>query len=315
MAQNASGVSQNASGVWGKICPICNWWGADHKLHSVEIVRYKNLKNVTVDLKRVNIFIGEPGVGKSAILETFALWQLFIARQTLDDDLVLKVKNWGELNGTRVVYRDSDSPVELKISDAGKYYMVQYGKSPVAFLPKDKLIVLWVNSDEEMLRPRLAYYKFGEPTIELVNIDYVVPPFGHNMDYLLKHNETLRNLAKNYGHKGNYEALPEPIRRFLFYFAIVETNRGASIAIDDLTCLYQPLTKIVAEHIADDTNNQYLISTYDEVALISLIEKTPADDLNVYVVKDGIRRADPEKTLDLACDVFFNLDIVIEGGG
>jgi hypothetical protein len=308
-------MSSNAVGVWAKICPICRWWGTDHKLQSVEIISYKNLKNVTIDLRRVNVFIGEPGVGKSALLETFALWQLFIARQTLSDDLVLKIKRWGELDGTRMIYRDTDNSVELRISDVGKYYLVQYGNDPVAFLPRDKLSILWVGGDEELLRPRLAYYKFGEPSIQLYKLDYVVPPFGYNMDYLLKLHRWLGDMAKNYGYKGNYEALPEPVRRYLFYLAISETSRGASIAIDDMTCHYQPLSKIVAEHISRDAENQYLVSTYDETVLISLIEKAPANDLNVYVVgKDGLKRADPEKVLDLAGDVFFNLDHITGDG-
>ena len=311
-------ASTNPVGEWGSVayCPICRWWG-NHELRAIEIVRYKNLKNVIVDLKRMNIFVGEPGVGKSAILEIFALWQLFVARQTLSDDLALRIRKWGELARTRVVYRDSDSSTELRISDVGKFYLVEYGKDAVAFLPRDKLTILWVNGGEELLRPRLAYYKFGEPTIELVKLNYVVPPFGYNMDYLLKHSKKLKDVAKNYGYKGSYDNLPEPIRRYLFYLAIAETNKNASIAIDDMTCLYQPLSKIVAERVADDRDNQYLISTYDETVLVPLIEKSPANDLNVYVVaRDGIKRADPEKILDLSCDVYFNLDrILLDGQG
>jgi hypothetical protein len=204
--------------------------------------------------------------------------------------------------------------MELKISDTGKFYFVQYGKEPVAFLPKDKLTILWIGGNEELLRPRLAYYKFAEPTIPLVDIDYVVPPFGYNMDYLLRRNKWLRGIMKSYGYEGSYEELPESTKRFLFYLAIAETNKRASIAIDDMTCLYQPLSKVVTERIADDGDNQYLISTYDEVVLISLIQKSPADDLNVYVVtKDGLKRADLEKILDLSCDVYFNLENIIKG--
>ena len=294
-------------------CQICRWWG-EHELKQIEIVRYKNLKNVTIDLKRFNVFIGEPGVGKSAILETLALWQLFIAKQTLSDDLVLKIDSWSELDGTRVIYQDTECSVELCISDADKYYVVEYGKHPVALLPRDKLTILWVNDTEELMRPKLIYYKFGEPTIDLINIDYLVPPFGYNMDYLLRRNKWLKGIARNYGYEGSYDALPEPIRRYLFYLAIAETNKNASISIDDVTCLYQPLSKVAAERIADDADNQYLISTYDETVLISLIQKSPAKDLNVYVVDKGsVKRADPEKILDLSCDVYFNLDIIAGG--
>jgi hypothetical protein len=306
----------SAEKVWGKICPICRWRGADHKLQGIEIVRYKNLKNVTVDLKRVNIFIGEPGSGKSAILETFALWHLFLARQMLSDTLVLKVKDWGALNGTRVIYRDSDGLMELKVSDSGKFYLVEYGKDPVALLRKDRLSIIWVGGDEELMRPRLVYYKFDEPVIELVNIDYVVPPFGYNMNYLLRKNRVLRGIAKNYGYAGSYEALPDPVRRYLFYLAITMTSRNMSIAIDDATCEYQPFSKLIAEQIADDGENQYFISTYDDVFLVSLVEKAPKDELTIYLVKDNtVIPADPEKVLDFAGDVFFNLDKVGVGEG
>jgi len=81
-----------------------------------------------------------------------------------------------------------------------------------------------------------------------------------------------------------------------------------------MTCLYRPLSKVAAERIAKDMENQYLISTYDETVLVSLIGKSPAQDLNVYVVDKGsVKRADPEKILDLSCDVYFNLDIIAGG--
>ena len=137
------------------------------------------------------------------------------------------------------------------------------------------------------------------------------------MDYLLKHNDHLRDVAENYGYSGCYDSLPEPIRRYMFYLAIAYTNKNASIAIDDMTCLYRPLSKVAAERIAKYTENLYLISTYDETVLVSLIEKSPANDLNVYVVDKGsVKRADPEKILDLSCDVYFNLErILLEGDG
>jgi hypothetical protein len=72
----------------------------------------------------------------------------------------------------------------------------------------------------------------------------------------------------------------------------------------------------IAERIARDTNNQYLLVTHNPYFLVPLIEKTKLSDLNVFVtyLEDyqtklkRLTRDDISELTDMDTDVFFNLD-------
>jgi hypothetical protein len=103
--------------------------------------------------------------------------------------------------------------------------------------------------------------------------------------------------------------IPEPLARFRFYSSVVNSN-NRTVALDAVTCLYAPLSKRLAEMIAEDKSKQYIVATYDENVLTTLIEKTKATDLAIYVVRGTIKRVDPNALLTIIDegDVFFNLD-------
>jgi hypothetical protein len=120
----------------------------------------------------------------------------------------------------------------------------------------------------------------------------------------------LRETMIRYG-KDRVERLPEPIRRYVTYLAVIDEVKDGVIAIDDFSCHYQSLTKLVAERIARSTA-QFLIETYDPQAVLTLTEKTNANDLNIYLVhrksgKTSAEKIDPEEVLELGSDFFFNL--------
>ena len=308
-------ASSNTVGVWSRCCPVCWGLGEDHIITKIEIGQYKKLSSVTVDCKKVNIFLGVPGSGKTAILETLALWMIFVSHQELAIGDVAAIKDWRELEGTKITYYDTYASAKLEISRDGKHLITYYKGEPVALLRSgDRSLKKWWVGSCEIEKPKIAYYRFGNPSFPVVIKDYVVPPYGANMDYILPLSKSLYGIAEEYGYKkGHFNELPEPVRRYLFYLAVVGFSDNMIIAIDDMTCGYPPFSKVVAESIARDERNQYFIATYDENILLPLIEKTPKKDLTIYVVKDDVKRADPEKILDLSCDVYFNLDIIAGG--
>ena len=44
-----------------------------NSINTLEIKNFKSIKDLKLDCKQVNLFIGEPNVGKSNILEALAL--------------------------------------------------------------------------------------------------------------------------------------------------------------------------------------------------------------------------------------------------
>ena len=43
-------------------------------INTLEINRFKSIKSLTLDCRKINLFIGEPNTGKSNILEALGLW-------------------------------------------------------------------------------------------------------------------------------------------------------------------------------------------------------------------------------------------------
>jgi len=75
-------------------------------------------------------------------------------------------------------------------------------------------------------------------------------------------------------------------------------------------------TKYLAERIALDESNQFFLITHNPYLLLSLIEKTPLDNLNVILCEMKnyqteaivLSKEQVEKVLDFNSDVFFNFD-------
>jgi AAA15 family ATPase/GTPase len=118
-----------------------------------------------------------------------------------------------------------------------------------------------------------------------------------------------------------YLTLSESLQRIIFYTAIVLGNKNMVVALDMPEAhMHPPHVKKLAELIARDENNQYFITTYNPYLLMSLIEKTPKDELNVFLTyKDRnetkvktLANEQIEEVLDMDVDVFFNLDKFLE---
>lgn len=80
-------------------------------------------------------------------------------------------------------------------------------------------------------------------------------------------------------------------------------------------------TKYLAERIALDSLNQFFITTHNPYVLMSLIEKTPKDDLALFATRMANYRTEfslvdepgRAEMLDLSMDVFLNLDRFFAG--
>jgi len=276
------------------------------RLSSLQIKNYRTIEDLELDLKRVNIFIGPPDSGKTAILEAIGLLGEYYDRRPLAEHV--PPVHPGE------VFRDPNRPIEISFvrNDIppfdvrhtlifrliGKYVVAEReGDWTTAVLGKDDSVRCWLKHEPFTDKVRFAYVDARLVTEEI--------------DALVKSRASLREILARHK-KDRVERLPDPIRRYVTYLAVVDEIKEGVVAIDDFTCLYQPLTKQVAERIAR-AEAQYLIETYDPQAVLSLAEKTKANDLNVYLVykengKTSAKKIDPEEVLELGSDLFFNLD-------
>jgi AAA15 family ATPase/GTPase len=320
-------------------------------IRKLQVRNFKSVKEAELECNRINVFIGEPNTGKSNILESIAVLHLFADRyknyQETDTSFMLRISQWNQL----FYEQDLSQPlsvtadkvrVELRYDDKTKRFDVYSGKERVASLNPDLLYVTGEN-----LPAKFALYRYREryefPSRES---NFVVPPDAPNLVYMLRGRKELVSLlggvnldldltsrtirlGRQTAGEGiretiylPYISLSESLRRAIFNFTIVLGNRNMVIALDNPEVyMYPPHVKKLAELIARDESNQYFISTYSPYLLISLIEKTPKDDLNVFLTYLEDRETkvkvmsekQKEEVLDMDMDVFFNLDKFLEG--
>jgi hypothetical protein len=274
------------------------------RLRSLQIRNYKTIEDLELDLRRVNIFIGPPSSGKTAILEAIGLLGEYYDRRPLAEHV--PPVHPGE------AFRDPSRPIEISVvrTDIPPYdvrqtltfrHVANYviaerdGDWTSAVLGRDESVRCWLKHEPFTDEVRFAYVDARLITEEI--------------EVLVGKRVLLRETMIRYG-KDRVERLPESVRRYVTYLAVIDEVKDGVIAIDNFTCNYQPLTKRVAEKIAR-SSAQFLIETYDPQAVLTLTEKTNADDLNIYLVhrksgKTSAEKIDPEEVLELGSDLFFN---------
>ena len=179
--------------------------------------------------------------------------------------------------------------------------------------------------------------------------DFLKPPHGSNLMTILMTNKSLKKLAadlfKEFGlrivlkpQEGKievqkeveeiiisypYPLVSDTLQRVLFHLAAIETNRDSVLIFEEPEAHAFPFyTKYLAERIALDKNNQYFISTHNPYLLLSIMEKTPINDLSIFItqLKDyktrvkSLTKSEMQEILNLDASVFFNLERFLEEG-
>jgi len=274
-----------------------------------------------------------------------------------DVSFMLRISQWTQLyhdqDPSQPLSVTADkTKVELRYNSEKKRIDVYIDKDRIVSLSPDLLYVSGENGERPV---RYAFYRFRErdqfPSREA---NFVVPPDGPNMIEVIRSRKELMEALQSLLNKLNlnlvlditgltirlesttpvgegvrealylpYSALSESLRRMVFNLAVVLGNRNMVIALDTPEAhMYPPHVKKLAELIAHDKdrNNQYFIATYSPYLLMSLIEKTPKDELNVLLtyLEDRETKVKPltdeqiEEILDMDLDVFFNLEKFLE---
>jgi AAA15 family ATPase/GTPase len=327
-------------------------------INKLSIKNFKSIKELDIDCARVNLFIGEPNTGKSNILEALGVlvWSIsdidlplsdFIRFEYIDnlfyDNLINqafeiafadsendKVAIKGMFDSNEDMFSfiyDSDSTFRY-INHLGITSKDRYGRTSNAIL----------NS--------IRFYKYKEQTRFTSKFPaWLLPPNGSNLVSLLignkKARETASNLFKDFDFKMMfrehadtleqaklidddiysypYIAISDTLKRMLFYNAAIDSNENSTLVFEEPEVHAFPLyIKELGEKIAFDETNQYFIVTHNPYLFLSIAEKTPKKDLNVFAtyMKDyqtKVKRASSEQvSMLMDYDPFANLGQIIE---
>ncbi|MCJ7457505.1 MAG: AAA family ATPase [candidate division Zixibacteria bacterium] len=321
-------------------------------IKNLNIQNFKSIQNLELDCKKINVFIGKPNTGKSNVLESAGIFSLPYAKL---EELVRFEKDMSNL------FYDQDLTKRIKIFSEGLQFEIQSVKGMFIGWGQQKADdqgIFHFNFDFDYggngkfssngISP-FKFYKFEViDDFKSHEPGFLRPPKGENLLTLLQTNKILKELVKDIlsefrlriGFRPKerqlevvkeiedviisypYPMVSDTIQRIIFHLAAIETNRHSIIIFEEPEAHAFPYyTKFLAEIIARDETNQYFISTHNPYFLLSLIEKSPKDDIGIFVTyfRDYqtkvkiLSQEELSEVLDLDIDIFFNLDRFVEG--
>lgn len=287
-------------------------------IEKLSIKQFKSIKDLKIDCKKVNIFIGEPNTGKSNLLEALGLFSINYSNGNIKD--YLRIQDMTNL------FYDSQVSEVIEI-DTGLF------KCSISFI--DDFYYLGIEANDEYGRKAQVKNKYNVDVIsqalkfdpnfrnpikffsykplqkyENTSATGLRPPFGDNLFTILNTNKEaakfVNNLINTYGYRlsldsrsksigiskeSDYKLIIVPIGniadtflRVIFYSLAIMTNQNSIIVFDEPDAYTFPYyTKYLAEKIGRDETNQYFIVTHNPYFLTSIIEKTNIVDISIHV--------------------------------
>jgi AAA15 family ATPase/GTPase len=331
-------------------------------VHTLRIKHFKSIRNLDINARRINVFIGEPNSGKSNIIEALSLLSPGVVQQVISHEIV-RYKSISDLFFDFNV----NTPIEVFTNDGS--YWIRYAvnnmgvpenqfdfdlRLPTSLPPNSSQVTKLDHQGKFSPLPQIQnspfkYYQYKRPDKFILGyLTHLAPPFGENLPSLLLSNEDLRTWVSEFFESKDfnltlkpaendvsisklvnksiysypYFAISETLQRVVFYILAIKSNKNSILLFDEPESNTFPFyTKFLAESIALDQNNQYFLTTHNPYLLLSLLEKSPKEDINVFVTKmtrnfDTKTHLLSEKqlgeVLDLNSDVFFNLDRILD---
>ena len=328
-------------------------------IKELSVKNFKSIKDLKIDCRKINLFIGEPNTGKSNILEVLGtLSWCGYANGSL--------KEYVRFESTQNLFYDNltDELVEIAIRDPeiektlGISLRIGFQDTRCNFDTNlggvcDLDYSGEVQNSQEFpvakLKPIKLYRFKKQDRFPGSNPSFLMPPNGSNMLATVAGNRkpraSMARFFKDFGfelvlrsHENAFEfqkrveekdidsifmypyiLASDTLQRVIFYTVAVESNENSTLIFEEPESHAFPYyTKYLGEKIAFDERNQYFIATHNPYLLLSILEKAPKDDVNVFVTyfrdyQTKVKCLNDEEISELMdYDPFFNLKSFIE---
>lgn len=304
-------------------------------ISNYEIKNFKSIKHLTMDCKKINIFIGKPNTGKSNILESLGI---FSFPYGIEDHGLRSFVRFSDMTN---LFYDNDISEKVEISaDDVRFELIFEDNDFKGFGGDKEKKVFHFNfsynyngKGSSGISKRFSPFKLYKFTIVQTFAQrepgYLLPPHGHNLMQILLTNKAVKKLVADLLGEYDlrvvlkpqewkievqkqvdeiiisypYSLLSDTLQRLIFHLAAIETNKDSIIIFEEPEAHAFPYhTKFLAERIAVDKNNQYFISTHNPYFLLPILEKTPKDKVAVFItyLKDYQTRVRPIKENEIS---------------
>ncbi len=287
-------------------------------IKNLEIKNFKSIKHLTLDCKRINLFIGEPNTGKSNILEAFGL---------LSHIYYGELKNFVRFETMCNLFYDEnlDDTIDLKFDENITLIDFNDGR----FIGHDNLerLVGGERTERQIFNydydgsgrldrqedyKSFKFYKFEvKKSFPRQESEFLLPPAGDNLLTIILTHKELRKLVRQLfetcglrvvlkPQEGKidvqkeiedviishpYSLVSDTLQRIIFYLVAMETNENSVLVFEEPEAHAFPYyTQYLAERIAlDKSDNQYFISTHNPYLLLSILEKAHKDEVAIFI--------------------------------
>ena len=325
-------------------------------IKNISIQNFKSIKQLDFKAKRVNIFIGEPNTGKSNILEALGMFSLIHSRE---GDVPIRYQEVSNLFYDDISYPDE---LSVKADQYSYTIQGRQLKAFTSKDTSEERELFSFALDKKTVSNKIGYREGSSFSVKYYHFkvlesykdfyyNILRPPYGSNLFEILKNSKMLKSMfsailqEKGYQlglrqkqqeveaikvmddtltlYTYPYQTISDTLQRIIFYLAVIETNKDATILLEEPESHMSPFyIRDLAERIARDTDNQYFLITHNPYFLVTLIEKTKLLDLQVSVtyLKDyqtklkHLSKEDLGELTELDTAIFFNLDKFIEVG-
>jgi len=298
----------------------------------LSVSNFKSVRQLDIECKKVNLFIGEPNTGKSNILEALALlsWCGQSGQEPLSHYVRFELMQYLFYDGLvadlsveiRISTKEID-PTGISVTFATDSYNFRKWGSESSFRRVNSRGQIQGSSsafghtrDIKFFRfKNLARYNDKEP-------GPLKPPNGTNLFSVVFGSETLRETMKEFYHKYGLKLFMKPhervfelvkqaddslisypytltsdtLRRIIFYTVAIASNKDSVLVFEEPESNAFPYyTKYLGERIALDQINQFFIATHNPYLLSAIIEKARKEDVQVFITyfKDFKTRVKP----------------------
>jgi len=192
-------------------------------------------------------------------------------------------------------------------------------------------------------------YIFKKPSFSDLNGGVLMTPYGENLfSAVLTHSKLRQEIGewlKEYRldlvvdkrtkslavqkREGNivypisYNLIADTLQRIIFYYTAIESNKNSILLFEEPEShAFPPYIYELANKIrSDEKNNQYFITTHSPYLFNSIIEKTPIEEVSVFLAnyKDyqttikKLTKEELQELLDYGIDIFFNAKYFTNG--
>jgi AAA15 family ATPase/GTPase len=322
-------------------------------IKKLEINNFKSVKHIEFPCKKLNVFIGEPNSGKSNIIEAMSLQSQNAIGQELNKEM-FRYKTIGDLffdfninQPIEVGIGEMRTSLGYAIQDNGNLenqfeFILDHikNKNNIIKIAHDGKVSAQGNTQSTNVR----YYEFKKlKSFYTSYIPHLAVPFGENLPNLLLANAEYKKWVSEFVQSKNlkltlkptenditvskfvddeiysypYFSISETLQRVIFYNMAIKSNKGCVLLMDEPESNTFPFyTKFLGERIALDESNQFFITTHNPYLLLSLIEKSSFENINVCLVEmkdyqttvSVLTEKQVSTVLDLNSDIFFNFN-------